>query len=205
MSLKFNEMSTGGKKAKTEPTKPEDRIPPKPIHARIVSIIDFGLQPQTDYETKEPTDPKPIIQITYETPTCTITYEDKEGNEVTKPRWISKDYMVSLSEMSNLYKLRKALNPKAESLDEFLNMPVLLTIGSTEPMNNAKVTGVSPAMEGFEVPPLANDAFHFDFSHPNMELFNGLLAWQQKKVKEALDYNGFADTDAPASTGTNDF
>jgi len=193
MSLILSEMPTGGK-SKTDFGRLEDGS----YLARVVSVIDYGLQPQTDWQTKEATDPKHIVAITYETPDEMITYKDKEGNEVTKPRWISKEYMLSMSEMSNLYKLRKALLPDMKSLDELLNLPCMITIGSTSG-DKAKVTGVNKPMKGVTVGELFGDSFHFDFSHPNIELFNSLLAWQQKKVKEALDYNGFADAGTPTT------
>ena len=98
--------------------------------------------------------------------------------------------------MSNLFKLRKSLLPNSKSLDEFLNLPCMINVGSTTG-GKAKVMGVSKPMSGFEVPELLGDTFHFDFSHPDVALFEGLLAWQQKKIKDALDYNGFADKDAP--------
>ena len=78
----------------------------------------------------------------------------------------------------------------------------MVTIGSTA-TGNAKVVNVAKPMKGAEVGELQNDTFHFDFSHPDMELFDGLLEWQQKKIKSALDYNGFADSDTPR-TGTDD-
>lgn len=199
MSLKRSEIS--------KPSKAFDngRLEDGNHLARIVSVIDLGLQPQTDWQTKQPTDPKKIVMITYETPDELITYKDKEGNEVTKPRWISKDYNLSFHEMAALSKLVNAVKPDLESLDELLNIPVMITVGSTA-TGNAKITAVSKPMKGTEVKELFGDAFHFDFSEPDMELFNGLLAWQQKKVKEALDYNGFADGDVPVdSTGTDEF
>ena len=160
--------------------------------ARIVSVIDVGLQEQTDWQTKEKTDPKKIVMITFETPDEHITIKDKEGNEEQKPRWISKDYTLSFHEMAALRKLVDAISPDIEGLDELLNTPVMINIGSTI-TGNAKIVGVSKPMKGTVVGELQNDSFHFDFSHPDMELFNGLLKWQQEKIMSALDYDGFAD------------
>jgi len=189
MSLKVNEIKQPAKKTDYGRLEDGNHL------ARIVSVIDMGLQAQTDWQTKEATDPKKIVMITFETPNETITIKDKEGNEEDKPRWISKDYTLSFHEMAALRKLVDALNPELESLDELLNTPCMINIGSTV-SNNAKIVGVSKPMKGMEVPELYGDAFQFDFSHPNMELFNGLLKWQQEKIKEALDYNGFADAGA---------
>lgn len=197
MSLKIAEIKKPSKK------KDFGRLEDGNHLARIVSVIDFGLQPQTDWQTKEPVDPKKVVAITYETPTETITVEDKEGNKTEKPRWISKEYTLSFHEMAALRKLVDALKPDIESLDELLNMPCMITVASTA-TGNAKVSAVSKPMKGMDVPELFGDAFHFDFSHPNMELFNGLYEWQQNKLKEALDYNGFADADAPVTVEDDD-
>ena len=199
MSLILSEIPTGGK-AKTDYGRLEDGT----YLARIVSVIDLGTQPQTDWETKEPTDPKHKFMITYETPDETIEITDKDGNKVTKPRWITKEDTLVQGDKANLTKLIKALKPDLKSLDEFLNLPCMITIGSTSG-NKAKVIGVAKPMKGVQVGELYGDAFHFDFNHPDMELFNGLLKWQQEKIKDALDYNGFADEVHVAKTGTDDF
>lgn len=197
MSLNRNEIVSDKPKGKDF-----GRLEDGPVLARIVSVIDLGLQEQTDWKTKEKTDPKKIVMITYETPDEMITYE-KGGEEVTKPRWISKDYTLSFHEKSALTSLVDALNPNLQSLDELLNVPCMVTIGSTS-TGNAKVISVAKPMKGAVVGELQSDTFHFDFSHPDMELFDALLEWQQNKIKSALDYNGFADNVSPR-TGTNDF
>jgi len=177
------------------------RLEDGPHLARIVSVVDFGEQDQTDYQTGEPTAPKKKVMVTYETPNEFITYE-KDGEQVTKPRWISKEYTLSMHEKAALYKLVMAIAPDLSSLDELLNIPCQITVGSTapstkKPNGNAKIIGVSKPMKGLEVPDLENETFHFDFSDPDMDLFTKLPDWQQTKIKEANDYNGFADADKP--------
>lgn len=184
------------------------RLPDGTHSARIVSVIDMGLQEQTHWQTRTnkgpdgvALDPKRIVMITFETPDEMLTYTDKEDNEVTKPRWMSKEYTLSFHEMAALRKLVNAIKPDIESLDELLNLPCNITIGSTN-TGNAKITAVSNVKKNEVIGELQNDSFHFDFSNPDMDLFNGLLKWQQDKIKEALDYDGFADSFA--KTGTND-
>ena len=160
-----------------------------------MSVVDFGTQDQTDWQTGEATDPKKKVMITYETPDELITYE-KDGEEVTMPRWISKEYTLSMHEKSALFKLVKTIAPDAASLDELLNIPCMITVASTSG-GNAKVDAVSLPMKGVTVPDLVNETFHFDFTEPDMDLFSKLPEWQQKKIKEANDYNGFADAEQP--------
>ena len=156
--------------------------------ARIVSIVDFGLQPQTDYDTKEPSDPKKTVMITFETPEERIDMEDKEGNKVSKPRWIGKEVKQSMHEKSTLFKIVNAVGKGISSLDELLNKPVMITVESTK-TGNAKVTGENKPMKGMEVGELENEATFFDFDSPNLELFKSLPAWQQNKIKEALNFD----------------
>jgi len=184
MSLNLAEIPTTGTK------KDFGRLEDGPHLARVVSVIDYGLQPQTDWKTKEPTDPKSIVAITFETPNEMITYT-KDDVEVTRPRWISKEYQLSLNEKANLTKLIASLKPSLKSLDELLNTPCMITVGSTSG-GKAKITAVSLPMKGTVVPDLQNDSFMFDFSAPNKTDWDSLLEWQQNKVKEALDFDGSA-------------
>jgi len=167
------------------------RLEDGPALARIVSIIDLGNQDQTDWQTGEATKPQDKAMITFETPDECITYE-KDGEEITAPRWISKEYTISMNDKAALYKLIMSLDPELGDLGELLNVPCQITIGSTSG-NKAKIIGVSKPMKGSVVGELKNDSFHFDFSNPDMAIFNNLPQWIQDKIKDANDYNGFAD------------
>jgi len=159
--------------------------------ARIAQVVDFGVQPQTDYQTGEPTKSKERLMITWEFPTERIELENDEGTQ-SLPRWLGKEFTISPSEMSNLMKLVSSLAPRASSLDELLNMPCSVQVGSTSG-GKAKVVNVAPIMKGMEVAELENDSTYFDFSHPNEDLFKVLPLWQRNKIKDAENYNGFAD------------
>lgn len=182
MSLILSEVKTGNDYGRVE-----DGTYP----ARVVQVIDFGTQKQTDYKTGEETDPKPRVMITWEFPTSRIELE-KDGVVTEKPRWLGKEYTVSTFDKSNLMKLLQALAPKAVSLDELLNVPCMVQVGSTSG-GNAKVMSVMPAPNGVPVAELENETTMFDFSHPTKELFSALPNWQKNKIKDAVDYNGFAD------------
>ena len=168
---------------------------------RVVSVVDLGIQPQTDWQTKEPTDSKPRVMITWELPSERIEIEQEDGTTVSKPRWIGKEYTLSTFDQSNLMKLLSAIAPNATSLDELLNVPGMVQVGSTA-TGNAKIVSVMPAPKGMAVPELENETLHFDFTHPDLELFSKLPQWMQTKIKEADNYDGFADNvedDVPAA------
>ena len=183
MSLVLAEIKSGGKDF--------GRVDDGTYPARIVQVVDFGIQPQTDYQTGEATASKPRVMVTWEFPTSRIEIDNDEGTQ-SLPRWVSKEYTLSNSPKSNLIKLVAALAPKAVSLDELVNLPCMVQVGSTSG-GKAKVTAVLPPMEGVNVAELEKDAVFFDFSHPMEDLFKSLPAWQQGKIKEAENYEGFAD------------
>lgn len=184
MTLILSEVKKGG----TDFGRVEDGTYP----ARITQVVDFGVQPQTDWQTGEPTDSKPRVMVTWEFPTSRIELENDEGT-TSLPRWCSKEYTVSKSDKSNLMKLIGALAPKARSLDELINLPCMVQVGSTSG-GNAKILAVLPPMSGVDVAELEKDSVFFDFDHPIEDLFKALPEWQQRKIKEAENYTGFADT-----------
>jgi hypothetical protein len=175
------------------PRKDYGRLEDGTYPARIVQVVDFGIQKQTDWQTGEETDPKPRLMITWEVPGETITIEDKEGNSEERPRWQGREYTISSFEQAGLMKLVSALKPDLESFDELLNLPCMIQVGSTSG-GKAKITSVMSMPKGVPVGDLANEPTMFDFDNPNRELFESLPNWQQEKIKSALNYDGFADT-----------
>ena len=184
MTLILSEVKKGGKDF--------GRVDDGTYPARIVQVVDFGIQPQTDWKTKEPVDSKPRVMITWEFATSRIELENDEGT-TSLPRWTGKEYTVSNSDMSNLMKLVGTLAPKARGLDELVNLPCMVQIGSTSG-GNAKVEQVLKPIEGMDVAPLEKSSMFFDFDHPEEALFKELPIWQRRKIMEAENYEGFADT-----------
>ena len=184
MTLQIKEMGTPRTKA--------PRIPEGTYMGRIQSIVDLGLQPQTDYQTGEPIASKNKVLFTWELPSERITIEDDEGNEVSKPRWISKEYTISNFQRAGLMELVNALSPNISELSELLDFPCMISIGSTR-TGNAKVTSVVKPPAGMDVPVLENDPIAFNYSDPSEEDFIPLVGWVKEKIKDAEDYNGFAD------------
>lgn len=163
--------------------------------ARIIQVVDFGVQPQTDWKTGEATKSQPKVMITWEFPTSRMEIE-KDGVTTEYPRWLGKEYTASNSEMASLMKLIKAIKPDLVSLDELLNMPCMVQVGTTSG-GNAKVSGVMPAPGGVEVPALEAESSMFDFGDPTEDAFKSIKPWQQKKIIEAENYTGFADSWLP--------
>ena len=164
--------------------------------ARVVRIIDFGLQYATDFKTgevKKYDDGNDVIQhkvwIDFELPTETI---DIDG--VKKPRWYGKEYTVSSHEKAAIQALLKAADPdgkatmKGKNVVGLLGLPVMLTIGSTS-TGKAKVAGITRLIKGMSVDPLANPTLFFDLDSPDIKTFEGLPDWMKKHIQEGVDFD----------------
>lgn len=185
MTLEIGKMTSGTPKA--------PRIEEGTYMARLVSIIDLGIQPQTDWQTGAEKDPQPKALFTWELPTETLEFTDENGEVTEKPRWTSKQYTLSSYEMSNLYKLLVALGKKEiKSLDELLDTECMVTIGSTI-NDNAKIVAVVPSPKGMAIEPLSIEARFFDFDKPEQDLYETQPNWVQGMIKDAINYTGFAD------------
>lgn len=179
--------------------------------ARIVSVVDIGKQHLKDWQNQKPqyhvlddegswakngnefvmtTEPndapniKPQVFVTYEFPTERIEVKDE-----SKPRWMSKEYVFSTHEKAGLTALIKAAAPGATDLSDLVGKPVFVVIGSTS-SGNAKVTGVTAPMKGVEVGALENQSVHFDMDEPDLDSYNLLPAFVQKKIKAATNFPG---------------
>lgn len=185
MSLNLKKMKT----AKAE----IDRIPEDTYVGRVFSVVDLGVQIKTNWKTGEEEGTRPEILITFELPTVRYEGTDDDGNEFSKPRYISKRYTASNSEKSNLYQLITKLKPGATNVSDLVGAPCMVSVGSTV-TGNAKIADVIKPLSGMQIPDLENPGSTFDFDAPEEELFLKQPAWIQDIIKEAVNYSGFADS-----------
>lgn len=165
--------------------------------ARIVQILDFGMQIETDWKTGENKTYedsgalviKHKVWINFELPTETI-----EVNGETKPRWYGKEYTVSAHEKSALYALLKAVDPKGEATNKgrnvkgLLGLPAMVTIASTS-SGKAKIGSVSGVPKGMQVDSLVNDEGFFDLDSQDVEAFAKIPNWMQTRIKDGVDFD----------------
>ena len=164
--------------------------------ARIVQIIDFGQQIETDWKTGEPKTyddgnlmVKPKVWINFEFPDETI-----EIDGVEKPRWYGKEYTVSTHEKSALAALLKAVDPKGEFADKgrnvpgLLGLPAMVTIGSTS-SGKAKISAVSGVPKGMQVAGLTNEEAFLDLDSDDTDAFFELPSWMQKRIREGVGFD----------------
>ena len=175
----------------------QETLEPGNYPARLVQIIDFGLQPQRPYMGKDKP-PAQEIGLTYELVDAFM--KDEEGNELEdKPRWISET--MPLHNLQNT-KARSTERYKAFDPDEVhggdwtqvIGDPCMVTV-----VNNAKgdkvyenVGNVTQmrARDAAKCPELKNPVKVFDLDDPDMEVFAKLPKWIQEKIQGNLNFKG---------------
>jgi len=178
---------------------------PEPLEAanylaRVVQIVDLGIQEQRPYQGVDKP-PAHEIMLSYELGTEFM--KDEEGNDLPdKPRWISESFVLHnlKADLAKSTKRAKAIDSKGGLQGDFAAMggfPCTVTVvqslskkGDGVVYNN--VGNVTPPMKGVPVPELVNDVKVFDLDEPDLEVFFSLPEWIQDKVKGNLEFNGSA-------------
>lgn len=199
MSLNAKKVAmSGGNGNKLES---QDALEAGTYPARVVSIIDLGLQPQRPYQGQEKP-PKQEIKITYEM--LDEFCLDKDGEDIEdKPRWVSEDIPFNNLEvdLAKSTKRYKALDPDMELDGDFtqlLGLPCLVTLNLTEgrgknvgrQFNNVTTISQMRAKDAKKAAQLVNPAKFFSCSDPDLDVFRSLPEFQQDKIKGNLEFNG---------------
>lgn len=185
-----NVKGNGGQKFAPQPAIEDGNYP-----ARLVQVIDLGLQPQRPY-LGDPKPPVHDVSFTFELVDCFMV--DEEGNDIVdKPRWVS--YTIPLRSIENekakSTKLAKALDPNDDTGGDFakmLGMPLNVTIGVAKKgdkvyTNILGTTAMRPR-DAAKCPELVNPTKVFDLDNPDLEVFNALPEWLREKIKSNLNY-----------------
>lgn len=172
-----------------------DPLEPGNYLARVVQVVDLGLQYQSPFKGQEKP-PAYQISVTYEL--VTEFLKDEDGNDIMdKPRWVSEIfpiYGLDVDRAKSNQRLR-AIDPNLETGGDFtklLGRPCTITV-----VNNQKgdvvytnVGNVTPPMKGAEIPELVNSPVFFDLEDPDMDVFEKLPNWIQDKIKSNLEFDG---------------
>lgn len=197
MGLNANKLpQTSGKKVNKQ-----EHIEAGSYPARVVSVLDLGLQPQRPYQGQEKP-PKHEIRMTYE-----LLDEfciDDDGNEMEdKPRWQSEDFPFNplSADLAKSTKRYLALDPKQELGGDFtklVGMPCNVTITTKEgsgknagrTFNNVgNVSGMRPK-DAAKAAELVNPPKVFVLDEPDLEVFRSLPEFLQDIIKGNLEFNG---------------
>ena len=175
--------------------------------ARIYSVIDRGTQLQRemingewkdkivrDFKTKEPVlDPagktqlvyRREIDVSFELPSELITYE-KDGEDVTFPMSVHKNYIISLHEKANLTSLAVACGIDIDNFDTDLlaGKEVLVTIGKTSGGKD-KITDTVALPKGMEIGKAVNKIKIFSLDEFDQDVFDLLPEWQREDINKS--------------------
>lgn len=166
--------------------------------ARIVQIIDLGLQAQRPFQGKDKP-PANEIMLTYELVDSFMV--DKEGKELEdKPRWVSETlplYDVSKADKAKCTQRYKALDPNnafGGDFSQVADIPVNVSLVHNQQqdklyVNIAAIAAMRPK-DAEKCPALQNPVKLFDLDAPDLEIFKALPDWIQEKVQKNLNYNG---------------
>lgn len=176
---------------------PQENIKPGTYPARVVQLIDFGLQPQRPFKGQ---DKKPAYELG-------ITYElvdefmkDEDGNDIEdKPRWISETLPVHplVADKAKSTQRYTTFDPNLELGGDFSSMlgkPCNVTIinnkSGDKVYDNVATISAMRERDAAKCPELKNPAKMFDLDNPDMEVFNAFPKWIQEKISSNLGFKG---------------
>ncbi len=176
---------------------PQANIEPGTYPARLVQIIDLGLQAQRPYQGKDKP-PAQEIMLTYELVDTFML--DENGEELTdKPRWISETlpFYGLYADKAKSTQRYNALDPSGEFDGDFakaIGQPINVTIvnnavGEKVYDNIATISAMRPR-DADKCPELVNPAKLLDLDAPDLDVFNALPEWLREKIKGNLNYKG---------------
>lgn len=177
---------------------PQVALEPGSYPARVVRIVDEGLQPRIDFATKEPKKPAYMIRVTYELVDAFMV--DENGDELEdKPRWLSENFplLPLSSDLATSTKRSKAIDPSGKhegDWSQFLEAPCSVVVGNYESKGVTKdkvlnVTAMRPR-DAAALEALKNEAKFFDLGDPDLEFFKSLPKWQQEIITGNLEFAG---------------
>jgi len=195
MALNANKPQAGGKKFA-----PQENIKAGVYPARLVQLIDLGLQPQKPYQGKD----KPPVQeimLTYEL--VDEFMKDEEGNDIEdKPRWVSETlpFHGLFADKAKSTQRYLAFDPDQKLYEgdfaKAVGSPIVVAIvnnavGDKIYDNVGTISAMRPR-DAVNCPELKNPTKVFDLDAPDMEAFNTMPKWVQDKIKGNLNYAGSA-------------
>lgn len=178
----------------------QDALPAGSYPARLVEVIDMGLQEQSYEGSSKPA--KNEIQLTYE-----FTDEfmlDEDGVEILdKPRWLSERVPLNSlsSDLAKSTKRYMVFDPELTDKGNFvkqLSKPVMVTVVANpgkgkklgETVNYiAGISAMRPKEVG-KLPEMVGTPSSFDLDSPDLDKFNSLPDWIKDKIKSSLNFNG---------------
>lgn len=201
MALNAKNAPGGGAPRKRQPPLVAGSYP-----ARLVQVIDLGLQKQRPFKGEEKP-PANMLYTTYELLDEFVVNDEGEEQE-DKPRWVSEDFpFYSLdSDKAKSTKRYFALDPSVEkggAWDQLVGDPCIVTLtadkdkkGKTDDKgdpiiyNNIANTAPMRDKDAKKAEGLKNDPKILDLENPDLEVFLALPDWLRDRIKEGLEFEG---------------
>ena len=168
--------------------------------ARLVQVVDLGLQPQRPFQGQEKV-PAQEILLTYEF--LDEFMKDEDGEDILdKPRWLSENFVLHnlRAERAKSTARYKGLDPAGAAEGDFsrlLETPVMVTVmvnpskkDPTRLYENVQAVAPMRDKDARKAPPLVNSAVFFDLDAPSLEAWEKLPTWLQDRIKGNLEFNG---------------
>lgn len=198
MGLNANKVGGGKKENKNFVKQPSLDAGVYP--ARLVQVIDLGLQAQRAFKNEEK---KPCQEIMFTYELVDAFMVDEDGKDIEdKPRWISETlpfYGLYADKAKSTQRIR-AFDPDGVHEGQVGNMvdtPVNVTIVHGEnkkdperPYENVANVASMRARDAAKCPELKNPVKVFDLDSPDLETFNKLPEWLREKIKGNLNFKG---------------
>lgn len=195
MALNAKNIPQTGGKDRVEQPELEAGVYP----ARIVQIIDYGLQPQRPFKGEEKP-PAYEIGVTYELVDAFMV--DEEGEELLdKPRWVSETFPLHnlKADLAKSTKRYKAVDPNevhegdwSKLLGEAVNVTIVINKKGDKVYTNVHGIAAMRPRDAQKCPELVNEARFFDRDNPDLEVFKNFPQWIQDKIKGHLEFKGSA-------------
>lgn len=175
----------------------QELLEPDVYPARLVQIIDYGLQAQKPFQGKDKP-PCQMIGLTYEL--VTEFMKDEDGNDIEdKPRWVSESMPLHnlKADKAKSTKRYEALDPTGQYDGDFIQcldtpVNVIVThnkVGDKTYVNVGDITAMNPK-KALACPELKNKPVFFDLDNPDINVYKSLPEWVQKKIAENLNFSG---------------
>jgi hypothetical protein len=165
--------------------------------ARLVQLIDLGLQPQRPFKGQDKP-PMQEIMLTYEL--SDVFMVDEDGNELEdKPRWVSETipFHNLVAEKAKSTQRYNAFDPKGDyegdlskALESPINVTLVNNVVGDKTYTNVAGLATMRQRDIDKCPELKNPSKLFSLDDPDMKVFEALPEWIQNKIKENLNFAG---------------
>lgn len=159
--------------------------------ATCISIIDLGDQWSEQYKKNSHK-----VMLTWEIPDEMVEINGEEA-----PRFISKEYTLSLAEKATLRNHLEAWRGKKFNSQELMGFDLRNVLGKSCQLQilhtdngYANISSVMSIPKGMATPEIHAKLTYFDLTDPNcLNLMDDLPGWVQDKVKKSPDYQELVD------------